>query len=70
MAAKQYLQSGEVSQLKLKDEKGALDNYKKALELYEAEGQPAAAGRAREKVATLQMDTVSYHHLVFCPREM
>jgi len=57
MAAKQYLQCGDVFQAKLKDDSSSLEMYKKALELYETEGQPAAAGRAREKVATLQMDT-------------
>ena len=59
MAAKQLLACGDTCHSKMGDMSGAMDNYGKALELYETENQPAAAGKAREKLALLQMESVS-----------
>ena len=58
MGAKQFLQAGETCQNRLNNLSRASEFFEKALQLFEAESQPAAAGKAKEKLALLNMEMV------------
>ena len=59
MGGKQYLAAAEIYETRLNDAQTAMLTYQKAVEMFEAESQEATASRAIEKLALLQMSSVS-----------
>ena len=59
MGGKQYLAAAEIYETRMNDPNKSMLTYKKAVEMFEAENQEATASKAIEKLATLQMISVS-----------